>query len=194
MLNKKMAAGIAGLSAMGLILAGCAGDGPGADAVKKETSAKMSSYDTLSKNQPAHTMDYSPTRATINFWADTWDEPGKLSYVYFQNANGDLIGYYIFEGLPVNYNAMLTPNYLLVDTPDDEDDIKNQQVPAPGIDGVYYQGSGGGSNTFYGKDATTGAYIEYTTGMGMNTFLTDAPLPRSGEVPALGPTTIDDVK
>lgn len=35
-------------------------------------------------------MKYSPTRETINKWIETWDKPGKLSYVYLQNANGEV--------------------------------------------------------------------------------------------------------
>jgi hypothetical protein len=63
-------------------------------------------------------------------------------------------------------------------------------VPAPGVDGVYY--SGGQCNSYYGKDATTGAYVEYTAGLGINVLLFDEPLPRQ-DVEPLGPTSVEDV-
>lgn len=135
-------------------------------------------------------MDYSPTRETINFWVDTWDEPGKLSYVYLQSATGDLLGYYILKGLPVSYCAALTPTYDLLDVKGD-DMGPALQVPSPGVDGAYY--SGGQCSSYYGQDATTGAYVEYTAGLGINVLLYDAPLPRQ-DVEPLGPSTVADVK
>src|SRR3546814_18270023 len=64
-------------------------------------------YTTLFRS--AHTGTYSPTRETKNFWIDTWmKKPGKKSYVYIQNANGQY-GYYILKGLPVTYCVGLLP-------------------------------------------------------------------------------------
>ena len=56
-----------------------------------------SGYEHLVNTQPAESMEYSPTREGLNFFQNTWEEPGKLSYVYMQAANGQLTGYYIFE-------------------------------------------------------------------------------------------------
>lgn len=175
--------------AVALLAAGCGDDG--APAVKAESKTQQNNYAALTVRQPAHTMGYSPTRETINFWIDTWKSPGKLSYVYLQSASGDLLGYYIFKGLPVSYCAALTPTYQFVGTPDDDSDSKDQQVPAPAMDGVYY--SGGQCNTFYGRDASNNAYIEYTAGLGINVLLYDRPLARQDAKP-LGFATIADVK
>lgn len=170
-------------------LAGCTTD---KSAQGNEVRIRNNGYARLARQQPAHTMDYSPSRDTINFWIDTWGKPGKLSYVYLLASNGQMIGYYVFKGLPVSYCASLTPNY---DFLDDVTDVQGkthnvagvQQVPAPGVDGVYY--SGGQCSAYYGKDATTNSYIEYTVGQGISALIYERPLPRQ-DVEPLGFTTI----
>lgn len=180
---------IAAVAALGFGLTACEDTETGA---QHEQQARLGAYERLVKNQPADTMDYSNTRETIRKWVDRWDEKGKLSYVYLQNANGDLLGYYILKGLPVSYCASLTPNYDLIDVDHDGDRAPDFQVPAPGVDGVYYGGSGS-CNTYYGFDATTDNYIEYTAGLGINVLLYDQPLPRQDVAP-LGPSSVKDVR
>lgn len=153
-----------------------------------EAKLRQTSYDRLTKAQPAHTMDYSATRETINFWIDTWSKPGKLSYVYLISSNGQDLGYYVFKGLPVSYCASLTPNYEFIDLPGDGNSKEyGPQVPAPSVDGVYY--SGGQCNTYYGRDATTNSYLEYTIGSGISALVYERPLPRQDAEP-LGFTVI----
>jgi hypothetical protein len=156
---------------------------------RRESQSRQSTYDALVSQQPAERMNYSPSRETINFWIRTWDEPDKLSYVYLQNASGDLLGYYVLKGLPVSYCAGLTPGYEFID-PDGGGAAEEVAVPAPGVDGVYY--SGAQCNTYFGQDATTGSYIEYTAGLGINVLLYDQPLPRP-DVQPLGQTSVEDV-
>jgi hypothetical protein len=147
----------------------------------KESGLQQTNYDRLVAQDPAHEMQTSVTRKTINRWIDTWGkDPNKLAYVYFQNANGDLTGYYVLKGLPVSYCTALTPTYKVRDSSNG-----NLMLPAPSVDGVYY--SGGECNTFYGFDATTGAYIEYTAGLGINVLIYDQPLTNHPNVPKLGP-------
>lgn len=167
-----------------LALAACGGS-TGSSGQTSEGNTQQSNYDRLVSQDPAHTMKVSPTRKTINRWIDTWGkDPNKLAYVYLQNANGDMIGYYVLKGLPVSYCTSLTPNYKIYDG-SGSDGGGNLSLPAPSIDGVYY--SGGECNTYYGFDATTGAYIEYTAGLGINVLIYDQPLPNHPNVPNLAP-------
>lgn len=177
------------LAVVGLVTLSACNDG--GKPQKTEAQIRDASYARLAKLQPAHEMGYSPTRDTINFWIDTWSKPNKLSYVYLQASNGQLIGYYIFKGLPVSYCAALTPTYTFVGTPHDGSDALDQKVPAPSVDGVYY--SGGECNAYYGRDATTNSYIEYTVGTGISALIYEQPLPRQ-DVQPLGFTKIDNVK
>jgi hypothetical protein len=174
-----------------LISAGSCSGEDDSSSQERESESRGLSYDAQVANQPAQRMEYSPTRDTINFWINTWDEPDKVSFVYLQNANGDLIGYYVMKGLPVNMCAALTPTYELknVDAVGGSQDI---MVPAPSVDGVYY--SGGQCMTYYGRDATTDTYLEFTAGLGINVLLYEEPLPRSVDVQPLGPTTASEVQ
>lgn len=177
--------GIMCLIVGGVILSGC-DDGTTKSATQRESQTQGDNYKRLVAAQPSHTMGYSPTRDTINFWIDTWGKPGKLSYVYLQSADGTLLGYYIFKGLPVNYCAAQTPTYKIY-----RDSDGNVLTPAPSIDGVYY--SGGQCNTFYGRDASNNAYVEYTAGLGINVLLYDRPLPRQDAKP-LAFATVENTK
>jgi len=155
----------------------------------KETNRQQSNYDRLTANQPAKSMQYSPTRDTINFWIDTWGkDPNKLSYVYLQASNGQLAGYFVFKGLPVSYCASLTPNYRI----HGDANGGNVLTPAPAMDGVFYGGQGS-CQTYYGRDATTDSYLEYTVGTGISALIYEQPLARQ-DVEPLGITKIEDVK
>lgn len=174
---------VAGLAVALTTLTACPSDAT-KNSTKAEQKVQGDSYNAQVAQQPAHRMKYSPTRDTVNFWIDTWSKPNKLSYVYLQSASGELLGYYVLKGLPVSYCAALTPTYKIRD----DSDGGNLLLPAPGVDGVYY--SGGQCNSYYGKDATTGSYIEFTLGLGINELLYDQPLPNHPNVQPLGPTRI----
>lgn len=171
---------LAGLGVVSLLaLAGCSE--PSHDQKNRDEA-----YEKVMDAQPAKTLDYSPTRETINFWVETWDEPGKLSYVYLQNTSGEVIGYYVLKGLPVSYCAQISP-------PEKVSGGEGKAVTsAPANDGAYY--GDGNCSTFYGQDATSGAYVEYTAGMGINVLLFDAPMPNQSDAKPLGPTSVEDVK
>ena len=162
-----------------LALTGCTSEN---DTAKNERAVRNNGYARLAKAQPAHSMNYSPSRDTINFWIDTWSKPNKLAYVYLLASNGQMIGYYVFKGLPVSYCAALTPTYDLL-----KSENGNLMLPAPGVDGVYY--SGGQCSAYYGKDASTDSYLEYTVGQGISALVYERPLPRQ-DVEPLGFTTI----
>lgn len=178
-MRRKVTATIAAVGVAVLALTGCTE--PTADEKSRDDA-----YEKVMERQPGKTLEYSPTRETINFWVDTWNEEGKLSYVYLQNTSGDVIGYYVLKGLPVSYCAQISP-------PETVRGGEGRVVTsAPANDGAYY--GDGNCNTFYGQDATSGSYIEYTAGMGINVLLFSEPMPNQGDAKPLGPTSVDDVK
>ena len=180
-MRRKVTATIAAVGVAVLALTGCTE--PTADEKSRDDA-----YQKVMERQPGKTLEYSPTRETINFWVDTWNEEGKLSYVYLQNTSGDVIGYYVLKGLPVSYCAQISPP----DYVDHGSSGSNVARKAPANDGAYY--GDGNCNTFYGQDATSGSYIEYTAGLGINVLLFDSPMPNQGDAKPLGPTSVDDVK
>lgn len=183
---KKALAAVAIATTSVFALAACDESGNGGSQAI-ETKIKQSSYDRLTKAQPAVGMNYSPTREIIRFWINTWDEPNKLAYVYLLASNGQMIGYYIFEGPPVNACAALTPNFKV----DDDSNDPPILIPQPSVDGVFYSGSQ--CMTYYGKDASSGAYIEYTAGNGISAMVYSEPLPRQNVEP-LGFATVENTR
>lgn len=178
------------LIALGLVfvMAGCTESQP--SAANKAVSDRERAVEGIRMNQPVQAMDYSPTLDTINKWALTWGEKGKVSYVYMQRADGTFAGYYVIEGLPVNYCVGGSPPYSMEDLSGDQTTVK-VQVPAPGLDGAYYGGCD--ASRYYGFDAVTGQYIEYTDGMVLTAVLSDSPLPLDKQPIPFG-SSIEDVK
>jgi len=155
---------------------------------QSESARQQKSYVNLVEADPAHVMTYSPTRKTINKWIDTWNKPGQLAFVYMLD-NGNKVGYYVFQGPPVSYCASMTPTYKFINPPGDGEAIL-YQVPAPSLDGVYY--SGGQCISYYGIDAATGNYLEFSIGGTQNYILTTQPLDLN--VKPLGYTTYDNLR
>lgn len=157
----------------------------GNSSTASEGKVRDGSYDQLVKTQPAHRMSYSPSRETINKWIDTWNEPGQLAFVYLKDA-GKVTGYFIFQGPPVSMCAALTPTYKI-----QWDSDGNLLLPVPGVDGVWY--SGAQCNQYYGIDASTGNYVEFSIGGTQNYQLTTQPLPSTGSLDPEAFTSINDV-
>jgi len=189
----RTAAAMLTATSLALGVASCTNDSSTTSSRAKESKARNSNYDELVARQPAHTGAYSPTRETKNFWIDTWmKSPNKLAYVYIQNANGEY-GYFILKGLPVTYCVSLLPPEVKArgDLGQYDGDMV---VQGPSMDGTYSSGSN--CNAYYGKDATTGAYVEFSVGQNQSYFLYDQPLdlPQFQGAKPLGPSSIADVK
>lgn len=169
-------------AAMAFSLTGCFDDN---DTKAEETKRKEASYNHLVSNQPAEAMTYSPTRESLNQWVKTWGKPNQLSYVYIQNAKGEY-GYMVMKNLPVPRCKMLTSNTKPYGT--SSGGLINTELP--GMDGTYT--APGTCNSYFGFDATTGAYMEFTVGTNQSFFLFNQPmtLPEFSSAKPLGPTTI----
>lgn len=179
----------AALAALALVigLAACEGE---PSAANKANETRDKAVEGIRKNQPVQPMSYSPTLETINRWAKTWGQKGKVSYVYMQRADGTFAGYYVLDGLPVNYCVGGSPPYTMSDLPGDQDSA-DQKVPAPGLDGAYYGGCD--ASRYYGFDAVSGQYVEYTDGFVLTAVLSDSPLPLDKQPLPFG-SSIEDVQ
>lgn len=166
--------------------AACSSSGK-ASAGNSEKKVQTDSYKNLVAAEPAHGMTYSPTRATINKWIDTWNVKGQLAFLYLTDT-GKLTGYYVLNGPPVSMCAGITQPWEFVNNPGADAD---NSEPAPGVDGVWY--SGGQCNQYYGIDASTNAYVEFSIGGNQNYELTTQPLPHTGDLPANAFTDVTDV-
>lgn len=182
-MQSKLIRALIGLTALTLLFAACGGEGKSTNSERK---AQTSSYDQAVAAEPAHGCGSGcPTRHTINAWVDTWKVKGQLAFTYILNNAGDKVGYYVLQGPPVSSCAALTPTYKFVDVAGDGADTR-YQVPAPSLDGVFY--SGGQCNAYYGIDASTGSYLEFSIGGALNYLLSSQPLAIEADVKPLGPT------
>lgn len=161
-----------------LIMAACEEE---SESKQSERDVQQSNYDRLVEQEPAKEVTNPKTRETVNFFTETWNEEGKLAYVYLQNTDGDMIGYYALDGPPVSMCTALTPNDEVVGGGDGG----RVTVDSPGVDGVYR--SDEDCSRYFGKDAETGAYIEFTTGMGINMLLYTEPMDNHQNVENLSP-------
>lgn len=143
----------------------------------------------VAEKQPVTPMQWSPTRDTINRWAQTWGQEGKVSYVYMQRADGEFAGYYVLSGLPVNYCVSASP--VEEEVPVGGGSGPNVLGTAPALDAAYYGGCD--SSRYYGFDAVSGQYIEYTDGFVLTAVLSDSPLDLDRQPRAYG-SSIEDVQ
>lgn len=186
--------GVVSVAVLGSMASTCGSEEDTKSSRAKESDKVSNNYDRLVANQPAHEGDYSPTRETKNFWIDTWmKNPKKLSYVYIQNGSGDF-GYFVLQGLPVSYCVSLLPPETYKRYDMGEDGSAGLLLKSPSMDGTYSSGSN--CNTMYGKDAVTGAYVEFSVGTNQSYFLYDKPLslPQYKDAKPLGPSTIEAAK
>lgn len=186
--------GAVSVALIGSTASTCGGEDTKTPSRQKETDRVASNYDKLVANQPAHEGDYSPTRETKNFWIDTWmKNPKKLSYVYIQNGSGEF-GYFVLQGLPVSYCVSLLPPETYHRYDMGEDGSAGLLLKSPSMDGTYSSGSN--CNAYYGEDAVTGAYVEFSVGTNQSYFLYDKPLnlPQYKDAKPMGPSTIEAAK
>lgn len=151
------------------------------ESYREEMAVQKGTYAKLTSAEPAKEMTNPKTRETINFWTETWNKKDQLAYVYLQNSEGNMLGYYVLDGPPVSMCASLTPNYDTMHSSNGGYTV----VPTPGIDGVYR--SAEDCSRYFGKDATNGSYIEFTVGMGINMLLYTQPLTNHPNVENLAP-------
>src|SRR5699024_6483485 len=110
-----------------VMVAGCE-----SESERSEVDTQQGNYDKLVDMEPALEVTNPKTRETVNFFTETWNEEGQLAYVYLQNNEGNMIGYYALDGPPVSMCTALTPPDRLAGS---SYDASVRQ--APGIDGVY---------------------------------------------------------
>lgn len=175
------------LTAGAVLTASCTANDSGQ---AKDEQTRRAGFDALQARQPAVYMEFSPTRRGIKFFADKWGtDENKLSYVYLSNQAGEVIRYFVLKGLPISYCAQMLPPQRA----DWNSGTGGIALPAPAVDGAYYGGNSG-CDQYYGIDATTSSYVEWTQKTGY-TMVTEVPIGRpetDDPAKAGGPTAIGE--
>ncbi len=181
---------LSSLAAVALLAGGLSACEGEPSAAQKSADARNEGVERIREKQPVSAMDYSQTLNTINRWAETWGQEGTVSYVYMKKSTGEVDGYYVMDGPPVNMCTSGSPTYDIVDSEGDGDDYPDREVAAPGLDGAYYGGCD--SSRYYGFDAVTGQYLEYTDGFITTAMLSNQPIPQMSTNPYV--SSVEDVE
>lgn len=164
-LNKKLNIGkIFAVMLFGLVfmLAGCNVESTS----QQQESSRDSNMDRAHTRVPVPQPRNFVTREMVAEYMKRMDVPNKLFYIYILADNGNMIGYYVSRGHPVNICTFMTP-------PDRVERGPNNRFTrqAPAIDGLYY--GSGACNTEYFLDAETDVLIMVR---GLNAFISEQPL------------------
>jgi len=132
--------------------------------VASKESAKVSST-----TIPVPNLSYFQERRTIAKWAERWDIPNVVTYVYLVSY-GNIIGYYVADGKPASTRSYVTPENTFVHGVDVGESYGDVLVEAPDIDGTYGENNSG--IRFFTAD---GAAVEWG-GNGATYLYSDVPL------------------
>jgi len=114
---------------------------------------------------PIPTVSYFQEKRTIAKWAQRWDKPAIVTYVYLVSF-GTIIGYYVADGKPASTKSYLMPEESIHGG---SDGYYTQSEPD--IDGTY-----GDNNPGIRFFTAEGTAVEWG-GNGATYIYSDAPLP-----------------
>lgn len=97
------------------------------------------------------------------------DEPNKLFYIYVLADTGNVLGYYVSRGAPINICTFLTP-------PDRRTRNHSSIRKAPAADGVYYGDAACNTEYFFDSETNTMVMIQ-----GLKLFVSEQPLELDAE-------------
>lgn len=144
-----------------LFLFGCDDLQSGRD-IAMAASEKASKQSAISV--PIPKVSYFQEKRTIARWAERWDKPNVVTYVYLYSF-GNCIGYYVCLGKPASTRSYLTPEEMQLSVG------SSLIVSAPDIDGTYGENNPG--IRFFTAEGTA---VEWA-GSGASYLYSDSPLP-----------------
>jgi len=122
---------------------------------------------------PIPEVSYFQEKRTIAKWAERWDKPSIVTYVYLISF-GNIIGYYVADGKPASTRSYLMPEEAytkLYSTNGSELSATYEVISAPDIDGTY-----GDNNPGIRFFTAEGIAVEWA-GAGASYIYSDSPLP-----------------
>ena len=140
---------------------------------KEETMAAKEASEKAISSIPVPQIRNFVERKTLVQWAQRWDKPSVVTYLYLF-AYGNCIGYYVCNGKPAATTNYLVPEYK-------EEYVGNGGVAnsqTMDLDGTY-----GANNPGIRFFTAAGTAVEWA-GQGASYLYSDAPLPLN--VPKLG--------
>ena len=133
---------------------------------RKETSEAITESESQAlRAVPIPEVSYFNERRTIAEWAERWDRPSVVTYVYLISY-GNILGYYVCNGKPASIQSYLVPETTTTST---NGVVYDKEVMD--IDGTY--GTLNYGIRFFTAEGTA---VEWG-GMGATYLYSDAPLP-----------------
>lgn len=136
----------------------------------EQVNNRYSALDKASKLYPDPELENFPLRKALVEFTRRQDEI-KPWYVYLLGQNGNVIGYYIAQTVPINSCNFLSSTEKIWAGSNGASQI----LTAPSLDGMYYGGGGAssGCDSWFFFDEATNALIQIR---GMNFYAADEPL------------------
>jgi len=139
---------------------------------QKADTASRSTAEVAISTIPVPQLSYFQERRTAKKWAEYWDIPNVITYVYVVANNGSIVGYFVSDGKPASTRSYLTPEEQFYSYGN------STIVSAPDIDGTY-----GDNNPGIRFFTAEGVPVEVGGNLGY--IYSPAPLPLN--VPVLTP-------
>lgn len=161
---------LTGLFAVALFTMNCEDhgsvDGQRADAVRD----RAHTFEQAERVVPVPKTENFPLRRALAKFTERQDLLDHPWYIYILGDNGNMIGYYVAQTVPINACNFLSSTEDIRD-----DDDGNLIITAPSLDGIFYGGGGasGACDAWFFFDAATDAQIQIR---GVNFFVADQPL------------------
>lgn len=127
------------LFVMVLFMAASCDDPP--TAAQKTATAQSEAAEAAYTDVPVPKITYFAERRTAARWAERWDKPGQVSFVYLLNF-GNFIGYYVVDGKPASTQSYLVPEESFVKMWQGKI-YSWEKTAAPDLDGTWGKNNGG---------------------------------------------------
>lgn len=148
----------------------CGEDSTNVEQAKHSVETRSETYSRAEKAVPIPRTENFPLRRALAKMTERQDLLNHPWYVYILGDNGNVIGYYVAQTVPVNACNFLSSTE---DVRDDDDG--NVILTAPSLDGIFYGGGGtsAGCDAWFFFDYATDALIQIR---GVHFYSADQPL------------------
>lgn len=156
--------------AAAVALSGCEASESTSEKQERQRDNLMTKAD---RQVPVPNIDNFVTREQVAEYMERMDMPNKLFYTYIVADTGNVLGYYVSRGAPVNICTFLTPPDRVEDRPGRNPDVVRQ---APANDGLYY--GSGACDLYYLFDSETDSMVMVK---GTNLIVSEQPMTLDAE-------------
>lgn len=156
---------------LGIGVLGACNESQGTQNNKTAVSQREDVFDTAQKVAPVITPVNFPIRKALVEFTVRQDQINHPWYIYLQNYQGEVYGYYVGSTYPISTCNFLSSSERVRNGSGDTELV----LQAPSLDGIFYGGSGASAacQSLFFFDVTTNALITFSSPFW---FASDSPL------------------